>query len=66
MATLLTDPYDFWIVASFKRYMSKFHDILIISYSSFSDPSFVTFKTMDKEEFRVLIKHCFFDGEKYC
>ena len=32
MATLLTDPYDFWMVTSFERYVSKFHDILIISF----------------------------------
>ncbi|XP_023233220.1 RB1-inducible coiled-coil protein 1-like [Centruroides sculpturatus] len=33
--------------------------LIQVSYSVFSDPSFVIFKTMDKEEFCVLIKHCF-------
>ena len=31
MASLLSNPYDFWIVPIFKRYVSKFHDNLTFS-----------------------------------
>ena len=43
--------------------MSKFHDILTLSLQVSVTPVFVIFKTMDKEEFRVLIKHCFLMGK---
>ena len=32
-------------------------------HSRFSDPTFVIFKTMDRKEFRVLIKHSFLMGK---
>ena len=41
--------------------MSKFHDNL--TFSSEVTATLVIFKTMDKKEFRVFIKHCFLMGK---
>ena len=35
----------------------------ITSFSGFNEATFVIFKTMEKTEFRVLIKHCFLMGK---
>ena len=43
--------------------MSKFEPNRITNYSYLSEAA--VFKTMEKSEFRVLIKHCFLIGKKY-
>ena len=38
-------------------------DVQFRSYRGFDEATFVIFKTMDKKEFRVLIKRCFLMGK---
>ena len=60
------NPNDFYKLLTFKRHVSKFVpnrtslQIIIIQVKQLLQ----IFKTMEKSEFRVLIKHCFLMGKK--
>ncbi|KYN07571.1 hypothetical protein ALC62_01391 [Cyphomyrmex costatus] len=47
----------------FIQNFSSIGPLHFISYSGLSDATFVFFKTMEKSEFRVLIKNCFLMGK---
>ena len=63
MAPLMKNPYDFYRLLTFRWYVSKLKpnriQITVIQVKLLLQ----IFKTMEKSEFRVLIKHCFVMGK---
>ena len=64
MTPLLSNPYDLWIVPSFKRQVSKVHDNLAF-YSEVTEvlvKQLLSFSKQWIKKSQVLIKHCFLMG----